>query len=309
MKIKELIASTGKIGENRGKATVLSKKFGAIYLYNQMVTVQKFGTSITVSMMIGGVTDMVTSGGQRKPVAFHKVSLALNGIKQEYYKPEELVAKIRRDHPEYENEEEWKAPDVLRVAIDNPKMFFPGATLFRTTNDSDNGYSVVEDKIPEDAEIQVWCSCSDYYWTMQYYNCDNNVDLYNQYPQRYIPKTKKGFEAFKKGQPVRNPGRHPGMCKHLMLLLATLMDKGVVDDTGNGLKKYYKANYGNFDIKKKRLSMAEYEAKIKKYQADHDLKLEQRKIAHETMYGSGGYGKGWGMKWNQKAGQFRKRRS
>lgn len=308
MNIKQLIASTARIGRGRSKSEVFSKKFGTIYLYNQMATVRKMGTSVTVSMMITGVTDMVGSGGQKQPVAYHKVSLAINGIEQEYYKPEELVAKLRREYKEFENEEEWKPNDILRQAIENPQAYFPGATLFRATNDQNNGYCVVSNKIPEDAEIQVWCSCSDYYWTMQFYNCEADVDLNRKYPQRYVPKSQKGFDAFKEGRPVRNPGRHPGMCKHLMLLLATLMDKGVVEDKGGGLKKYYKANYSNFDMKKQRLTMAQYESRINKYNKDHDLQLSQRKLAHETTYGAGGHKKGWGFKWDQKTGQFRKKR-
>ena len=308
MNIKQLIASTGRIGKGRSRSEVFSKKFGAIYLYNQMATVRKMGTSVTVSMIIGGVTDMISSGGQKQPVAYHKVSLAINGIEQEYYKPDELVAKLRRDYQEFADVDKWNSNDILHAAIEAPQKYFPGYTLFRATNDSNNGYCVVSNKIPEDAEIQVWCSCSDYYWTMQFYNCENDVDLNKQYPQRYIPKTEKGFEAFKKGQPLRNPGRHPGMCKHLMLLLATLMDKGIIEDKNSGLKKYYKANYANFDMKKQRLTMDQYEKRISEYQRDHDIKLEQRKLYHDTSYGAGGHNAGWGYKWNPKKGDFTRSR-
>ena len=53
---------------------------------------------------------------------------------------------------------------------------------------------IITDKISDESEIRVWCSCSAYYWAFQYYNVDNKVDLYGSYPEKYIPKTKKGFE-------------------------------------------------------------------------------------------------------------------
>lgn len=306
MNIRELIASTALIGKGRGKSSVFSKKFGSVLLYNQMATVQKLGTSVTVSMMISGVTDKINVAGKKEPVAYHKVSLAINNIKQEYYTPEELVNTLRKNHTEFADTDKWNSNDILHAAIEAPQKYFPGSTLFRATNDENNGYCVVSNKIPEDAEIQVWCSCSDYYWTMQFYNCERDVDLYKTYPQRYIPKTQKGLEAFKSGQPLRNPGRHPGMCKHLMLLLATLMDKGVIEDKGSNLKRYYKANYSNFDMRKRRLSMSEYENVIKEYDRDHEKQLDQRNVAHYTSYGAGGHNAGWGYKWDSKTGQFKK---
>lgn len=304
MNIKQLISETALIGKGRSKSEVFSKKFGSILLYNQMATVQKYGTSVTVSMMISGVTDKISNMGQKQPVAYHKVSLAINNIKQDYYEPEELVALLRRRYSEFSDVDKWNSNDILHAAIEAPQKYFPGSTLFRATNDENKGYCVVSNKIPEDAEIQVWCSCSDYYWTMQFYNCEKDVDLYRAYPQRYIPKTKKGFEAFKSGQPLRNPGRHPGMCKHLMLLLATLMDKGVVEDKDSDLGSYYQANYANFDMKQRRLSMTEYENVIREYDRDHDKQLDQRNLAHRTSYGFKGHSAGWGYKWNAKKGQF-----
>lgn len=312
MKLSELLSETAKI-DGRSQSEALGKKFGSIYIFNQMATVQRQGTLVSVSMIIGGVTDMISKDGKRQPVAYHKVSLAFNNIEHEYYKPSALVETIRLKYEEYADTEKYKSADILKIAIENPTKFFPGSTLFRATNDSDRGFCVVPNQIPEDADVKVWCSCSDYYWTMQYYNCENNVDLNGQYPERYIPKTKKGFEAFKSGQPLRNPGRHPGMCKHLMLLLATLIKKDVVKDIsdkeGTSIAQYYEANFSNFiDKKKQRISMTEYKNKIAEYKRDHEIKRVQRKLYHDTSYGAGGHNAGWGYKWDPKSGQFKKKR-
>lgn len=294
MNIKELIQSSGNI-YHRGKSQALSKKMGKVLLNNQMVTVYKNGAVVDISMMISGVTDMIRSGDSSKPVAFHKVTVSINGIEQAYYTPSELVAKIRADHPEYADEQKYINADILKEALDKPTKFFEDATVFRTTNDSGKGFSVVSNNISEDCEVKVWCSCSDYYWTMQYYNCENDVDKYGKYPDRYIPKSKAGYEAFKQNTPLRNPSRSPGMCKHLMLLMATLMSKGIIEDTSN-MNKYYKANFSKFQMEQ-RLTVSQYDKRIEEYAKDHRIKAKQRRIERDKP----GYRKSG---WNNKSGTF-----
>ena len=135
MNIRELIQSTGRV-KNRGKNVVFQKKFGSIYLYNKTVQVPKGGGAIIVNMMIGGVTDMIKSGGKRTPVAYHKVSLALNigddGKKE--YTTEELISTVRLMHKKYADENEFPPQDVLKVVLDHPADFFPDATVFKTSN-------------------------------------------------------------------------------------------------------------------------------------------------------------------------------
>ena len=74
------------------------------------------------------------------------------------------------------------------------------------------------------------------------------VNLYGAkgYPKIYNYRSERGKNS---KVPLRNPGRNPGMCKHLMLLLAMLMKDKVVNDGKNGLTKFYNANYNQF-IKK-----------------------------------------------------------
>ena len=101
--------------------------------------------------------------------------------------------------------------------------------------------------------------------------------------------------------PLRNPSRSPGMCKHLMLLLAMLMKDKVINDGQNGLTKFYNANYNQFikNNKKQRVSQAEYDNILKRYKKDHRIMNEQRNLTH---YISGN--KIEKMNFNSKNGKF-----
>ena len=174
--------------------------------------------------------------------------------------------------------------------------------------------NLIEDKIPETSDIRVWCSCSDYYWTFQYYNVEQKVDIYNKAPARYVPKTKKGFEAFKKNQPLRNPGRHPGMCKHLVLLLSMLMEKGTVQDSNGVLTDYFKADYDKFK-KAKRLDQDSYDKLMKEYMRDHRKVVQERSLNRATNFGYGSSidkkKTGWdskNLKWNDVSRRWNKNR-
>ena len=286
MNIKELIASTNRV-KNRDQATVFQKKFGSIYAFNKNITIFKGGNAIVINMIIGGVTDYIRTGGRKQPVPFHKVSLALNIGKdgKKDYTPTELVEAIRAKHSEYRDKDKWPNPDVLKAALENPDKFFEDATIFPTTNGE--GYTVVTNNIPENSQVQVWCSCSDYYWTFQYYNINtrnrdgSSLNLYGAtgYPRVYNHRSTAGKKS---KRPMRNPGRHPGMCKHLMLLVAMLMKDEVIKDSKDGLIKYYKANYGEFlkGNEKKRISQQAFESKMKQYERGHAIMNDQRNTAH-----------------------------
>ena len=309
MNIKDLIVSTNMV-KNREQSAVFQKKFGSIYLYNQTVKTKKNSSIIEVSMMIGAVTEKVRTIGGMKTAAAHKVSIAIRGVEHEYFSAEGLVSKIRSEYKEYADEEEFSSADLLKMAVENQIKFFDGKTVFATSGGE--GYNLVSDKIPETSDIRVWCSCSDYYWTFQFYNVEHKVDIFDRPPERYIPKTKRGFEAFRKNQPVRNPYRHPGMCKHLVLLLSMLMEKGVVQDSNGVLSDYYKADYEKFK-KAKRLSQDEYEKLMKKYQSDHRKVLQKRRYESATDYGYGSSidrkKTGWdrkNLKWNDVSKRWNK---
>ena len=289
MNLQELITSTNKV---RSEAKVFQKKFGAIYAYNKNVAIAKGGNAITISMIIGGVTDMIKVGGKRVPVPFHKVALSLNvgedGKKE--YTSKELVETIRATHGEYADEKKYPAPDILKEALENPTKFFDDATVFKSTNKGVD-FVVVTNKISEKSEVQVWCSCSDYYWTFAYYNqstknkdgsCLNLYGAAGYSNKVYNHRSAKG-KASKR--PLRNPGRHPGMCKHLMLLVAMLMKDELITDPKNGLTKYYKVNYDEFlkDKEKSRISQRSYESKMQQYERGMRQLNKQRTEAQQIL--------------------------
>lgn len=289
MNIKELIESTNKVS-GREQSFVFQKKFGTIYSFNKNITIPKGGNAIIVSMMIGGVSDMILSGGKRKPVAYHKVSLALRVGKdgKKEYSPSELAALIRIKHPEYGDKEEWPNWMLLKKALEDSSIFFNDSTVFERADG--DGYVLVTNNIPEESEVQVWCSCSDYYWTFQYYNMqtrneDNTcLNLYGAsgYPKTYNHQSSAGKKS---KSPLRNPGRNPGMCKHLMLLTAMLMEDEIITDTKNGLKKYYKANYSKFikGNERERVSKSVFKSIQEEYKKDHkELSRHRRNFNFRT---------------------------
>ena len=99
------------------------------------------------------------------------------------------------------------------------------------------------------------------------------------YPKVYNHRSAIGKKS---KRPMRNPGRYPGMCKHLMLLVAMLMEDEVIKDTKNGLTKYYKANYEEFlkGNEKSRISQAAFARKMQQYEKGHNIMNDQRNTAH-----------------------------
>ena len=295
MNIRELIESTNKV-KNREQSKALSKKFGSIYAYDKRVSIQKGGRVVTISMTIGGATEFVKKGDRRELVPYHNASIAINVGREGRtdYTASELVAAIRRIHPQYKSEKDWVSGDILKKAEENPGAFFDDATIFKAS--TGGGYVVVKNEISEDAPVQVWCSCSDYYWTFQYYNIQTPVldidgkslgslNLYasSSYPQSYNYRSEAGKKS---KRPLRNPGRHPGMCKHLMLLLAMLMKDNVVKEKDSTLGKVYEMDYSKFleNKIKDRVSDAEYQYMMQQYRDTRKDVSYQRNLIH---YASG----------------------
>ena len=278
MNISELLKETSYLANYRPGYTFANKKFGEIYLYNKTVKTKPNSSIIEVSMMIKGVTDKITSkNGGETSVAAHKVMVAIHGVEQRTESAQALIRDMRLKR-EYSDKNKYSDEDLLAIAINPDIKPFKDKTIMPQT---DGSYTIITDKISKNSEIRVWCSCSSYYWVFQFYNVENNVDIWGKYPQRYTPKTKKGWEALQKNRPVRNPGRHPGMCKHILLLLALLMDSEVIAEA-RSIVKNYKANIARFQ-KSDRLSQQAYDKLIKNYMSDHRKKLQQRNEERDSM--------------------------
>ena len=264
MNISELLQSTQYVN-NRSygpKNTFQQKSFGEIYLYNKVVKTKANSSVIEVSMMIKAVTDTESS--------VHKVMLAINGVNQRTVQPETLVKEIRLKDKKYEDTEAYPSEDLLIYAVEGKP--FEGKTVIKNEAGT---YTIIEDNVSKDNDIMVWCSCSNYYWVWQYYNVENNVDIFKQAPARYVPRTEAGKNALKTNRPMRNPNRRPGMCKHIMLLLALLMDTNS-DSKGVG-------NTGSTNvIKESRSITRNFKANIARFQKVDRMTNEQYKKLMNT---------------------------
>ena len=277
--IKEIVASTNTV-KGYESSSLSSKQFGSIMAYNKVIDATPGGTTIQVSMMIKGLTDKLNG----KPVAAHRVLIAISGVKYEHYTATELVNKIREEIRKYKDEEKYPFMDILKMVQEQDVKFFPEKTIFPTRNKT---YVIVDDRISTDSYMQVNCSCSDYWWTWQWYNVDANTDIYGVKPPPYrysfsskAKKTVNGREIDMAGKkatastnPVRNPQRAFGMCKHILLLLGMLMDEDVVDHAVPGVTgssspgTMYSLNIKRFK-ETKHLTYAEYNAMVAKFSKD-----------------------------------------
>ena len=273
--IQQLIDSTNTVKGYDTQTTFSKKKFGAIYAFNKVATPKPKDSIIEISMMIKGVTDMIRLKTKTKPVAAHKVLMAIKGVKQELLSRDELISRMKRDYVELREED--KKEVIIARALDPDKKPFKNKTVMQVSQDK---FVILDDEISNDAEIHVWCSCSSYYWVFQYYNIDKDVNLprYNK-SMNYKYKTKAGIQASLSGKPMRNPNKAYGMCKHLQLLLALLMDSETVSATTSGAKainKEYHLNINRFK-KVEKLSPAEYKKLQTKFKHDREIKSNERK--------------------------------
>lgn len=289
MNISELLLSTSRVKGFGAKDTFNKKEFGEIIVYNKSVKTKANLSIIEVSMMIKGTSDKIKPAreSEERSVVAHRVKIAISGVKQEVVSSEELINRIKNIEADGKKPyADWNE-DQIKSEVEHDVKFFEGKSIFKSGPSS---YVIVEDQISKDSKIQVWCSCSSYYWVFQYYNIqeDVNIRTHNRYPKEYIYKTKQGWEAFRKNKPIRNPGKHPGMCKHIMLLLAILMENETVAEARSIIKNY-KANYSKFK-KMDRMSPENYNKLLKKFEGDRRMKQNERKMEHSTF----GYSKSVG---------------
>ncbi len=285
MTISALLSSTEKVTGYGASDTFGKKKMGSILTYNKTVRVKANSSIIEITMMIRGLTEKVSRvGGGRSSVAAHRVMVAISGVKQRVISGKQLAAMMRFAHPEYSDTEKYTDTELIERAVSGKVKPFRNSTIFK--QEGTDKYVQVQDKIdPDKAYIQVWCSCSSYYWVFQFYNIENGVNIRQRGasvkmpPYRY--KTQKGLEDFKKGSPMRNPKKAPGVCKHLMLLLAMLVSSNIVDDNSDESMKVaekYELHTNRFK-KDEVLSAEAYENLVHKYDRDRDKKIQERKVA------------------------------
>ena len=103
--IQQLIDSTNTVKGYDTQNTFSKKKFGAIYAFNKVATPKPKDSIIEISMMIKGVTDMIHLKTKDRPVAAHKVLIAIKGVKQELLTRAELISRMKLKYVELREED------------------------------------------------------------------------------------------------------------------------------------------------------------------------------------------------------------
>lgn len=74
--------------------------------------------------------------------------------------------------------------------------------------------------------VRVHCACKSFYFFFSWEDMINEA-LYGRHPKPYERKTHPGDPNYK---PPVNPAEIPGVCKHLILLIRSLRDSGLVSE-------------------------------------------------------------------------------
>lgn len=221
--VLQLLESTYKVGlytegakNTRHPAYVFSKKhFGGVYAYNKTVVYKPGHNIVELSIIIGAVTD--------KGKSAHRVLVALNGIESKEYSTKELVHLIKVSDARLSEVDDGEI--IQNVLKEVP--FLPGKIIIQKDSNK-NKFIVFSSRIPLKSEIRVSCSCSDYFFTFQWYNSEAKCNI-GQKPPKYKKYIGLNAKERRSLTPIRNPRRLPGLCKHQLLFLALLMQNGVLD--------------------------------------------------------------------------------
>ncbi len=295
MSISELIRSSAKVRDKKNSDTgygarqsLRGKRFGTIYAFNKKVKVKPESSVVEISMMIEASTEKKAD----KTKGYHKVMLAIAGVDQQEVTADELVALIRFERVIYADEEKYDKDTLIKMALNQngdqyktskeaqENTILPNRSVFES--DTSGKYVIVSNQIKDSAKVQVWCSCSSYYWVFQYYNIKAGVNIKSRNTMKsigaYKYRTQKGFEAFNSGRPMRNPEQAPGLCKHLMLLLGMLMEQGTVERNSKAARDVYDTI--NFDRLKynERISDAQYNNIMRNFDKDMNVLNNERKF-------------------------------
>jgi hypothetical protein len=168
-------------------------------------------------MIIGAATEINKSA--------HRVSIALHGIDSKEYTSEELIHLIKVEDARLSKVDDGEILNNVLKEV----SFLKGKTIIQKDTNRDK-FIVFSNNIPLKTEIRVKCTCSDFFYTFAWYNADHKVLIGRRPPKykRYLGLTSKEKEDI---VPVRNPRRLPGVCKHILLFLALLMDGKILDES------------------------------------------------------------------------------
>lgn len=225
MDIQEIIRSTVKVGQslkafrNKGENryspeyTFTKKQLGSVYLSNMVANYKTEEKIVEIVLLMSPVTE-----AQR---ACHRIAIALKGIFFEEFNIGNLCEAIRKENSFYED---VANEDIIKMILENDLQPFDGKTIIQKST-TERKFIVIDNSIPSKGiDIMTRCSCSNYLHMWSWYNADYGC-LIGKRPPPYKRKTYNDDGSF---ETVRNPKRLPGICKHTMLLLALLMNQGLV---------------------------------------------------------------------------------
>lgn len=227
MNITELLNSTYMVGRTRSPEYVFSRKeFGNIYAFNKSIIYRPGFNIIELNMYITSKTDLNKG--------LHRVRVAFKGINAEEISITDLYNKIRKK-PEYKD----LTDENINKLLTEEKNIYKTKLILPIEN-SVNKYLIVDNHIPLKTEIRVKCSCSDYYYTWGWYNFQHGVHI-GKRPLPYLHHSK-----FENGEPVtiRNVNKRPGVCKHLLLFFALLMNDEILNKSAR-----VNSNYARNELK------------------------------------------------------------
>ena len=219
----------GELGDNRREASyaLVHKDFGTIYL-NSMSTMPS-ASMLDIIIYMGVATD--------KGKTSHRVAISLKNDKFQELTETELVNLIKSRNPA--DVDKTKDDMILKLLNDSSYQPIEGSTIIRK-NSTDRKFSIIPNRIPVDTEIKIRCTCSDYFFCWSWYNADHKC-LIGTRPPAYKKATNSKRTS-------KNPHKLPGMCKHTLLLIAILMQGGLLENMTD-ISAYSKVAKNNKDIR------------------------------------------------------------
>ncbi len=231
MNITKLLYSTYKVGRsfkyyitgnknsrrNRYKPDYVfsQKAFGHVYLENMVANFNPVEDMIEIALLMGSATE-----SNQKSV--HRQAIALKGVNFEPHSSESLVNLIKLENPFLSD---FSKEGVLDMVYKREDLL-EGRTIFQKAT-TDKKFYVLKNNIdPSSVQVQVRCSCSNFYFMWAWYNAEKGCLLGRRPPayKRKVRNSEGGIVT------KMNPLKEPGVCKHLLLLIGLLSQDELLKD-------------------------------------------------------------------------------
>lgn len=171
-------------------------------------------------------------------------------------------------------------------------------------NDKDDVYCITVDSLgnfvvkseDKDSTLKsgiVVENCSDYLYTFSWYNADHKAHI-GRRPPKYIKFVGLTGKEKSNTTTVRNPKKLPGVCKHLLLFLALLMEGNIINESTpitssfskNSNKMELLTRQDITELNKKLKDELKNDSKIKELQRIKNLQIEKDVKAYKNVKSS-----------------------